>query len=55
MSADTEARRIVAEIFEEFRRMYPSARLSESERNYLAALILVHLREALISDEDDHR
>lgn len=55
MSPDSDARRIVAEIFQDFRKMFPNPRLPESERTYLAALILDRLREALSWTEDDHK
>lgn len=55
MSADSEARRIAAEVLDDFRRMFPGTRLTEAERQYLGGLIVSQVRDALEAEEDDHR
>jgi hypothetical protein len=58
MSAASEARRIAANVLEDFARMFPGSRLLPAERQYLAALIASQVREVhevLPWNEDDRR
>lgn len=55
MTAGHEARQIAVDVLDDFHRVFPGSHLLPAEQQYLSAIIVQRVREALSWYEDDHR